>query len=104
MTAQELQSLRNMGNEAEAAADEIQRLRAALADGLALVAGEGKDDMKDAAFWELENAIADAPRSVRDEVMRLRAELRQLKEALLECKTCALPTEVRDLVNSDLRA
>lgn len=32
MTDQELQSLRNMGNEAEAAADEIERLRVALAD------------------------------------------------------------------------
>ena len=30
MTNQELQSLRNMGNEAEAAADEIERLRAEL--------------------------------------------------------------------------
>jgi hypothetical protein len=34
--------------------------------------------MKDAAFWELENAIAAAPRSVRDEVMRLRGEVRRL--------------------------
>jgi hypothetical protein len=34
--------------------------------------------MKDAAFWELENAIAAAPRSVRDEVMRLRAEVARL--------------------------
>ncbi len=31
MTDQEFQSLRNMGNEAEAAADEIERLREALA-------------------------------------------------------------------------
>lgn len=30
LTDQELQSLRNLGNEAEAAADEIERLRAAL--------------------------------------------------------------------------
>lgn len=31
LTDQELQSLRNLGNEAEAAADEIERLRAELA-------------------------------------------------------------------------
>jgi hypothetical protein len=32
LTDQELQTLRNMGNEAEAAADEIERLRSALLD------------------------------------------------------------------------
>jgi hypothetical protein len=46
---------------------------------LGRICNEDKDTMKDAAFWELENAIADAPRSARDEVMRLRGEVRRLE-------------------------
>lgn len=40
MTDQELQSLRNLGNEAEAAVDEIERLRAALETIAAQHSGE----------------------------------------------------------------
>jgi hypothetical protein len=46
--------------------------------------------MKDAEFWELENAIANAPRSVRDEVMRLRGEVRRLEVDLGNTRTEAL--------------
>jgi len=54
-----------------------------LSEGLcsALVAHkERTENMKSPEFRELENAVADAPRSVREEVMRLRNEVRQLSK------------------------
>lgn len=38
------------------------------------------------------------------EVAAGRERIEALRQALLKCKTCALPTEVRDLVNAALRA
>jgi hypothetical protein len=47
MTEQEWQSLRNLGNEAEAAADEIERLRKLAADRLEQM----QADRKEALAW-----------------------------------------------------
>ena len=44
------------------------------------------------------------PEETRAALDRKDAEIQRLREALLKCKTCALPTEVRDLVRDALGA
>ena len=82
MDAQTLQSLRNMGNECEAAADEIQRLRAdrdteeacarlhaGLLREVALALGNEPGDDR--------STLPERVRAMRDEVDRLRAALQE---------------------------
>ena len=46
----------------------------------------------------------EAERSLKRAVAAERERADALRQALMKCKTCALPTEVRDLVNAALRA
>ena len=65
------------------------------------------DEEIEAALMHAGAKIQAANREVSETLDRLAASYAQnlvLRNALLKCKTCALPTEVRDVVNQALMA
>ena len=80
------------------APQEITRLQAIAQRALDGITMGGVDFARQSLVKIVEGLKAAAPHPPAQQ-----AELASMREALLKCKTCNLPTEVRELVNEALR-